>query len=206
LTDLASGYTEAHLFLDAARDHGSHNSRRLRRIVTNEERYRQIVADIIQVVREGRMPLVLTNRTDHLERLASGLSEIQHVLILKGGMGKKQRQAAAEKLASIPDRVPRVLLATRSYIGEGFDDSQLNTLFLTMPISWRGTLQQYVGRLHRIHHGKKVVRVYDYVDEQVPMLGRMYEKRLKGYRAIGYEMESDDQNVVENVDTGSQTG
>jgi superfamily II DNA or RNA helicase len=102
--------------------------------------------------------------------------------------------------------VPRVLLATRSYIGEGFDDSQLNTLFLTMPISWHGTLQQYVGRLHRIHHGKKVVRVYDYVDEQVPMLGRMYEKRLKGYRTIGYEMESDDQNVVENVDTGSQTG
>jgi superfamily II DNA or RNA helicase len=175
-------------------------------LVTNEDRNRQIVADIIQVVREGRMPLVLTNRKDHLERLASGLSEIQHVLILKGGMGKKQRQAAAEKLASIPDGVPRVLLATGSYIGEGFDDSQLDTLFLTMPISWHGTLQQYVGRLHRIHHGKKVVRVYDYVDEQVPMLGRMYEKRLKGYRAIGYEMESDDQNVVENVDTGSNIG
>ena len=71
------------------------------------------------------------------------------------------------------------------------------------PISWRGALQQYVGRLHRVHHGKKVVRVCDYVDEQVPMLGRMYERRLKGYRAIGYKMESDDQNVVENVDTGS---
>jgi len=149
---------------------------------------------------------VLTNRTDHLERLAGGLSEIQHVQILKGGMGKKQRQAAAEKLASIPDGAPRVLLATGSYIGEGFDDSQLDTLFLTMPISWHGTLQQYVGRLHRIHHDKKVVRVYDYVDAQVPMHGRMYEKRLKGYRAIGYEMKSDDQNVVENVDTGSRTG
>jgi len=161
-------------------------------LVTDEERNRQIVADIIQVVREGRMPLVLTNRTDHLERLASGLSEIRRVLILKGGMGKKQRRAAAEKLASIPDGAPRVLLATGSYIGEGFDDSQLDTLFLTMPISWHGTLQQYVGRLHRIHHGKKVVRVYDYVDAQVPMLGRMYEKRLKGYRAIGYEMESDE--------------
>jgi len=175
-------------------------------LVTSEERNRQIVADIIQVVREGRMPLVLTNRTDHLERLASGLSEIQNVLILKGGMGKKQRQAAAEKLGAIPDGAPRVLLATGSYIGEGFDDSQLDTLFLTMPISWHGTLQQYVGRLHRIHHDKKVVRVYDYVDAQVPMLGRMYEKRLKGYRTIGYEMESDDQNVVENVDTGSNIG
>ena len=160
-------------------------------LVTNEERNLQIIADIIQTVREGRTPLVLTNRTDHLERLASGLSEIQHVFILKGGMRKKDRQAAVEKLALIPDGEPRVLLATGSYIGEGFDDSRLDTLFLTMPISWRGTLQQYVGRLHRIHHGKKVVRVFDYVDAQVPMLGRMYEKRLKGYRAIGYEMESD---------------
>jgi len=160
-------------------------------LVTSETRNQQIVADIIQAVREGRTPLVLTNRTDHLERLASGLSELEHVFILKGGMGKKQRQASVEKLASIPDGVPRVLLATGSYIGEGFDDSRLDTLFLTMPISWRGTLQQYVGRLHRIHHGKKVVRVFDYVDAQVPMLGRMYEKRLKGYHAIGYEMESD---------------
>ena len=113
-------------------------------------------------------------------------------------MGKKQRQAAADKLALIPDGAPRVLLATGSYIGEGFDDSRLDTLFLTMPISWRGTLQQYVGRLHRIHHGKKVVRVFDYVDSQVPMLGRMFEKRLKGYSAIGYEMES---AVVKIVDT-----
>jgi superfamily II DNA or RNA helicase len=160
-------------------------------LVTNEERNQQIIADIIQAVREGRTPLVLTNRTDHLERLASGLSEIQHVFILKGGMRKKERQAIVEKLGLIPDDVPRVLLATGSYIGEGFDDSRLDTLFLTMPISWRGTLQQYVGRLPRIHHDKKVVRVFDYVDALVPMLGRMYEKRLKGYRAIGYEMESD---------------
>ena len=173
-------------------------------LVANEDRNQQIVTDIIRAVRDGRTPLVLTNRTDHLERLAGGLSEIQHVFILKGGMGKKQRQAIAEKLASIPDGTPRVLLATGSYIGEGFDDSRLDTLFLTMPISWRGTLQQYVGRLHRIHHGKKVVRVFDYVDAQVPMLGRMYEKRLKGYRAIGYEMESDDRIVVENVDTACQ--
>jgi superfamily II DNA or RNA helicase len=162
-------------------------------LVTNGERNQKIVADIIQAVREGRTPLVLTNRTDHLERLAGGLSEIQHVLILKGGLGKKQRQAAAEKLASIPEGTPRVLLATGSYIGEGFDDSRLDTLFLTMPISWRGTLQQYVGRLHRIHHDKKVVRVFDYVDVRVPMLARMFEKRLKGYRTIGYEMESDNE-------------
>jgi superfamily II DNA or RNA helicase len=167
-------------------------------LVMNKDRNNQIVADIVEAVQAGRSPLVLTNRTEHLERLASGLSDIENVLILKGGMGRKQQRAVTEKLASIHDGISRVLLATGSYIGEGFDDSRLDTLFLTMPISWRGTLQQYVGRLHRIHHGKKVVRVFDYVDANVPMLARMYEKRLKGYRAIGYEVKS---IVVENVDT-----
>jgi len=174
-------------------------------LIIHEKRNQQIVNDVIEAVRQGHNPLVLTNRTEHLERLAGGLSDFEHVLILKGGMGKKKRQAIADKLASIPDGVPRVLLATGSYIGEGFDDSRLDTLFLTMPISWRGTLQQYVGRLHRIHHGKKVVRVFDYVDAQVPMLARMHEKRLKGYRTIGYEMESCDFNIdARNIDAGSQ--
>lgn len=113
------------------------------------------------------------------------------MFVLKGSLGTKQRQAITDQLAAIPDGVPRILLATGSYIGEGFDDPKLDTLFLTMPISWRGTLQQYVGRLHRIHHGKKVVRVYDYVDSEVPMLARMFEKRLRGYRAIGYEVETE---------------
>jgi superfamily II DNA or RNA helicase len=90
-----------------------------------------------------------------------------------------------------------VLLATGSYIGEGFDDSRLDTLFLTMPISWRGTLQQYEGRLHRIHDGKKIVRVYDYVDAHVPMLARMYEKRLKGYRAIGCKLKGNPDNAAD---------
>jgi superfamily II DNA or RNA helicase len=111
------------------------------------------------------------------------LSDAQQVLILKGGTGKKERKAIAEELASIPVGTPRVFLATGSYIGEGFDDSRLDTLFLTMPISWRGTLQQYVGRLHRIHDGKRIVRVFDFIDAQVPMPAR------KGYRAIGYEIE-----------------
>ena len=145
-------------------------------LVTDPERNHQIITDILEVVRAGRTPLVLTSRKEHLDRLLVGLSSIEHMITLKGGMGKKQPQAAAEKLAFIPEGVPRVILATGSYIGEGFDDSRLDTLCLTtMPISWRGTLQQYVGRLHRIHDGKKVVRVYDYVDPHVPMLARMYE-------------------------------
>ena len=92
---------------------------------------------------------------------------LSNVITMKGGMGKKQRQAITDLLAAIPNEAPRVIIATGSFIGEGFDDSRLDTLFLTMPISWQGTLQQYVGRLHRLHEGKKTVRVYDYADTQV---------------------------------------
>jgi superfamily II DNA or RNA helicase len=84
----------------------------------------------------------------------------------------------------------RIIVATGSYIGEGFDDSRLDTLFLAMPISWRGTLQQYVGRLHRLHDSKTVVEVYDYVDSSIPMLARMFDKRLRGYKALGYAIHS----------------
>jgi superfamily II DNA or RNA helicase len=113
----------------------------------------------------------------------------RYVFVLKGGMGKKQRRTTADELASAPENEPRVILATGSYIGEGFDDARLDTLFLAMPISWKGTLQQYVGRLHRLHDNKRVVQVYDYVDNCVPMLARMYERRLNGYSAIGYSIE-----------------
>ena len=92
------------------------------------------------------------------------------------------------QLQAIPADEERVIIATGRYIGEGFDDSRLDTLFLTMPISWKGTLQQYAGRLHRDYDSKKEVLIYDYVDEKIPMLQRMYKKRLTGYKAIGYEV------------------
>jgi len=101
-------------------------------------------------------------------------------------MGKKQRDALASQIKAVPEDHQRVIIATGRYIGEGFDDARLDTLFLAMPISWRGTLQQYVGRLHRLHQNKHVVRVYDYLDACVPMLNRMYEKRLKAYAVVGY--------------------
>src|SRR5438445_11942327 len=103
-------------------------------------------------------------------------------------MGKKQRRETSAALAAVPENESRVILATGSYIGEGFDDSRLDTLFLAMPISWHGTLQQYVGRLHRLHDGKKLIEVYDYVDSSIPMLARMFEKRLRGYKALGYSI------------------
>src|SRR5210317_430055 len=90
------------------------------------------------------------------------------------------------RMSSIPENEPRVLLATGRYLGEGFDDPRLDTLFLALPVSWRGTIAQYVGRLHRLHHGKKEVRVYDYADLDVPMLARMFDRRCRGYEAVGY--------------------
>ena len=99
--------------------------------------------------------------------------------------------------AVIEDEEGRVLIATGKYIGEGFDDARLDTLFLAMPISWRGTLQQYAGRLHRRHHNKSVVQIYDYVDGRVPMLMRMHERRLAGYRSIGYRVQISSEKGVE---------
>jgi superfamily II DNA or RNA helicase len=158
-------------------------------LVTDEERNESIVRDVIHAVQSGRSPLVLTGRTEHLSRLESALTgKIRNIIVLKGGMGRKQRRSVSEVLAGVPDGEQRLILATGSYIGEGFDDARLDTLFLAMPISWRGTLQQYVGRLHRLHDNKRVVEVYDYVDANVRMLARMYDRRLKGYGDMGYKV------------------
>ena len=105
---------------------------------------------------------------------------------MSGGMGAKRRQAIAEAMAATPPDAPRVIVATGRCVGEGFDDARLDALFLAMPVAWRGTLQQYAGRLHRVHAGKADVVIYDYVDEGVPVLARMHQKRLAGYRAMGY--------------------
>ena len=160
-----------------------------RELAQNETRNELIVSDVRVALRDGRSPLLLTGRTDHLLHLADLFGgTIEHLYVLKGGMGKKQRKAIDEAMNAVPVGAPRLILATGSYIGEGIDDARLDTLFLAMPISWKGTLQQYVGRLHRLLDGKQVVQVYDYVDIAEPMLARMYERRRKGYASIGYEL------------------
>ena len=103
-------------------------------------------------------------------------------------MRAKERKQATEALEAVPDGEERVIVATGRYLGEGFDDARLDTLFLTMPISWRGTLAQYAGRLHRLHAAKREVVIYDYVDEDEPVLAKMAAKREAGYRAIGYDV------------------
>ncbi len=156
---------------------------------SDEMRNGMIVADVVEAVRAGRSPLVLTERTDHLHHLATRLkAAVTPVITLQGGMGRKELEAARVRLAATPDQGGRVILATGKYIGEGFDDPRLDTLFLAMPVSWRGTIAQYVGRLHRLHDGKQEVRVYDYADLNVPMLARMFDRRCRGYEALGYEI------------------
>jgi very-short-patch-repair endonuclease len=105
---------------------------------------------------------------------------------LRAGLGRKQARAISDRLASISPRTPRVILATGRYVGEGFDDPRLDTLFLTLPVSWRGTIAQYAGRLHRLSEGKREVRIYDYADLDVPILARMFDRRCHGYEAVGY--------------------
>jgi superfamily II DNA or RNA helicase len=148
-----------------------------------------IFDDVLKALEAKRSPVVLTERRDHLAFLQDRFSRfVRNLVVLCGGMSAAERRASEEAL-HISDDQERLILATGRYIGEGFDDHRLDTLFLTMPISWKGTLAQYVGRLHRQHDGKTEVLVVDYVDEAVPMLARMAAKRRTGYRALGYTIE-----------------
>jgi len=157
-------------------------------LMEDRSRNRLICADVATAIEAGRHPMVLTERTEHLALLEALLAEKNiETVILRGGMGKCQRAAATEILERGSEN-PAVVLATGRYVGEGFDCSRLDTLFVTMPVSWRGTIAQYVGRLHRLHDGKQVVKVYDYADLNVPMLERMFDKRCAGYEAVGYSI------------------
>lgn len=162
-----------------------------RLLAGDETRNALIVDDVVAAAMAGRSALVLTERTAHRDLLASLIAErTPHVFTLSSGIGVKKRAAQAESMAAVPEGEPSVLVATGRLVGEGFDDARLDTLFLAMPISWRGTLQQYAGRLHRLHDEKREVIIYDYVDPVMPVLARMWEKRLRGYRAMGYIVES----------------
>ncbi|MDX6498266.1 MAG: hypothetical protein QOG23_1526 [Blastocatellia bacterium] len=131
-------------------------------LVNNESRTDLIVSDVVNAIEDGRFPLLLSERTDHLQILNEKLEKrVPNIFVMKGGMGKMQRDALASAIGALAEDQQRLIIATGRYIGEGFDNALLDTLFLAMPISWRGTLQQYVGRLHRLHENKRVVRVYD---------------------------------------------
>jgi superfamily II DNA or RNA helicase len=156
-------------------------------LAADEKRNQLILDDVIGALEQRRSPILLTERKDHLEYFAAQLSRIaRHVIVLQGGMSSLARRKMTQQLAAIPDTEERLVLATGRYIGEGFDDARLDTLFLALPVSWKGTLIQYAGRLHRLHQAKQEVRIFDYVDHEVPVLWRMFQKRLRGYRGLGY--------------------
>ena len=158
-------------------------------LVNDSDRTSTIAGEIIVSFREGRKVLVLTERTEHLEALASALTgTVSTLYTLHGRMSKKRRAVLLDELNALQADAPRVLLSTGKLVGEGFDHPPLDTLVLTMPISWKGTLQQYAGRLHREHATKTDVRIIDFVDTGHPALRRMWDKRQRGYRAMGYRI------------------
>ena len=154
----------------------------------DEIRNNLIVEDICKAVNTGRTPIILTNRTVHVSVLAEKLNAtIKNVISLTGAGTTREKREAMQRLQTIPDSEQLVIVATGKYVGEGFDYPRLDTLFLALPISWKGLLTQYAGRLHREYEGKKDVRIYDYIDIHEPICDSMYRKRLKGYAAIGYK-------------------
>ena len=144
--------------------------------------------DVRNCLDEKRYPIILTERKEHIELLGQELSSYVKVYKLHGGLKKKEREAIMEELQNLPEGEKRVIIATSKYVGEGFDYPILDTLFLTLPISWSGRVKQYAGRLHREYHEKKEVRIYDYVDSKIESAMKMYGKRSKGYRSMGYEI------------------
>lgn len=163
-----------------------------RQLTADQRRNDQICADVCAAYERGRRMLVLTERTEHVAALQQALTgKIDNLFVLHGRMGKKDRGRALKALNGLAPENPRVLLATGRLIGEGFDHPPLDTLVLAMPVSWRGTLQQYAGRLHRALDSKKDVRIHDYVDPH-PATRRMWEKRQVGYRMMGYAVATPD--------------
>ncbi len=158
-------------------------------IIENERRNQLICDEVISAVARGRCPIILTEFKRHLEILFERLSpHVKHLIVLQGGMSAKTLKATTQQITDVPGNEPRVLLATGKFVGEGFDDPRLDTLFLTMPVSWKGTIAQYVGRLHRLHADKREVQVYDYADLGVLVLEKMFNRRCQGYEAVGYKI------------------
>ncbi len=158
-------------------------------ITEDQQRNERITQDAVNAYRQGRKVLLLTERTGHLETLEQLLAgRIENLFLLHGRVSKKKRTAVKDALNALSENEPRLLLATGRLIGEGFDHPPLDTLLLAMPVSWKGTLQQYAGRLHRDHATKRDVVIHDYLDIRSPQLMKMWERRQKGYRLMKYQI------------------
>jgi len=171
-------------------------------IVTDEQRTAQICQDIHHARAAGRTCLVLTQRTDHIDAIVDGLSALgDTALVLRGGLGKKARRAVADALTARDPDDGLVLVATGSYLGEGFDWPELDTLFLAFPLAFKGRVVQYVGRLLRAHEGKHHVELHDYVDDLISVLDRMHTKRLPAYTSLGFAIPKTRRHTPRPTDT-----
>lgn len=167
-----------------------------RLVVDSKERNELIVQDVLRVLKQGRTPLVMTKYKEHAALLYDKLQgKADHVLLLEGGRGRRQKERIREEIRQIPSDESVVLVGIGKYIGEGFNYPRLDTLFLAMPISWEGNVEQYAGRLNRDYDGKKEVIIFDYIDAHIPTLERMYHKRMKTYKQIGFEIRTDVQET-----------
>lgn len=168
---------------------GNNYNQAIDELIEDELRNKLIVNDVAAALAEGRSPIVLTARTSHVDLLVEKCSEIcLNVIRLVGNDSAKLKREVMARLAMVPDSAPLVVVATGKYVGEGFDLPRLDTLMLALPVSWKGLIAQYAGRLHRDYPGKSDVRIYDYIDLRVPICDSMYRKRLHGYKAIGYSI------------------
>ena len=157
-------------------------------LMTSEQRNNLIISDVKNAVNDGKTPIILTERAAHVEIIADALSrDYKNVISLIGKLSTKEKRESMERLKNAPKDEPLIVVATGKYVGEGFDFPRLDTLFIAMPISWKGKVAQYAGRLHRLYDGKDEVLIYDYVDVHIPVLERMYHKRIKTYASIGYK-------------------
>lgn len=146
-----------------------------------------ILDDAIAALREGRSPLVLCQRREHVVYIAERLRRYTpNLFVLVGGLNARARRETFEAHRELGGSEQCLVVATGSYVGEGFDDARLDTLLLAAPVAWKGTLAQYAGRLHRLHPDKREVWIFDYVDGAVAVLARMFEKRRRGYKSLGY--------------------
>ena len=173
------------------------------KLISNSTRNELIIADVKNAVKDGRTPLILSERIEHLNILYEKLSNsAQNVIFITGRGTQKQKNETLEKLKAVPADESLIILATGKYAGEGFDYPRIDTLMLAMPFSWKGTLAQYCGRLHRNFAGKNEVQIFDYVDYRIPVFDRMYQNRLKGYKHLGYSIK---QNISENTEIQTES-
>ena len=180
-------------------DDKSTYARMIQKMVKDENRNNLIINDVRKTLTEGRSPIVLTNLTTHVETLANALAPYcKYVVTLIGSKSAREKHQKMELLQGISPTEPLVIVATGKYVGEGFDYPRLDTLFLALPVSWKGIIAQYAGRLHREYPGKKEVRIYDYIDIRIPMCDVMYKRRLRGYASVGYQIKSNESMNIFN--------